>query len=253
MGKLEATPAMREGVTVQAQRKADERPDVADYEARADERRSARLEAERKRREAFLASAEGQAAMGRLDAMRRAGEALRSSTRYADIDTFTAAVRGIEIERGQVRILAPNAYVARLYAPGNGKGGLLKREQVAAAADYAALSDQLKVGGASRDPADIRVDGGGAGCTELAVLNRMDAADRFRRARTALEHASIVPEWGRVIRRLTDWIVLDGGHPMEDFDLGSLPHGRGVKSEMACKAMLLAQGLGTLCQHFERG
>ena len=74
--------------------------------------------------------------------------------------------------------------------------------------------------------------------------------DRFRRARTALEHASIVPEWGRVIRRLTDWIVLDGGHPMEDFDLGGARLLRGVNEEKACKAMLLVQGLGALCQHF---
>ena len=252
MVKLTASPAMIAGQAQQRDRKAQERPDVAEYENRADERRSAKAAALARQREAFLSSPEGQAMLARREAMARAAAMLGKSDRWAEVDTFTAMVRGMRVEKGVVKALAPNVYVQRLHAPANGKGGLLTIEHVAAAADYANLSDQLKVGGASRDPSDIRVQGGGAGCTELAVLNRLDAAVAFRAAQDALRVSSIVPAWGRVIRRLVDWVVLDGGHPLEDFDVKDTAPMLGEKQEDACRALLFRVGVDCLCQHFKK-
>ena len=149
---LTATAAMRKGQALQRQRKAEESPDVAAYQDQADERRSARQAQEAAQRAAFLKSPEGQDMLARRESMARAAAMLGKSDRWGEINTFTAMVRGMSVEKGVVKALAPNVYVQRLHSPANGKGGLLAIEHVAAAADYASLSDQLKVGGASRDP-----------------------------------------------------------------------------------------------------
>ena len=252
MGKLPASPAMIAGLAAQRRRKAEESPEMAAYQDQADERRSVRQAREQAQRAAFLKSPEGQDMLARRESMARAAAMLGKSDRWGEINTFTAMMRGMSVEKGVVKALAPNVFVQRLHSPANGQGGLLTIEHVAAAADYASLSDQLKVGGASRDPAEIRVEGGGAGCTELAVLNRMDAAKAFRAAQEALRLTSIVPEWGRVIRRLVDWVVLDGGHPLEDFDVKAVAPLLGQDAEKSCRALLFRQGVDCLCQHFAK-
>ena len=123
MVKLTASPAMIAGQAQQRDRKAQERPDVAEYENRADERRSAKAAAMARQREAFLSSPEGQAMLARREAMARAAAMLGKSDRWAEVDTFTAMVRGMRVEKGVVKALAPNVYVQRLHAPANGKGG----------------------------------------------------------------------------------------------------------------------------------
>lgn len=198
-------------------------------------------------------SPEALAARDRQALHMEALQQLGRSVRFKDVDSYTAAVRGIDITDGVMRALAPNVHVLKLWRPGNGRAGVIDRDQMIAAADYSALRDSLLVGGAGRDPADIRVDGGAGGSTELALIHRMKAATQFKAASTALTVASIVPAWGRVIRDITDWVVLDGGRPLDDFTIRGLPMMKGEKVERACKTMLVVQGIGALRQHFSRG
>jgi hypothetical protein len=264
MAKLKATSDMRAGVSAQRKRLDDQsgRDEIArargfgswaDFEADQEARRKAKALSAARRAAEEAESPEVMAAMERQALQAEALQQLGRSVRFADVDSYTAAIRGIDIADGVMRVLAPNVHVLKLWRPGNGRPGIISREDVLAAADYSALRDSLLVGGAGRDPADIRVDGGGGGSTELALIHRMKAAEQFRNAQTALATASIVPQWGAVIRRLVDWVCLDGGRPVDDFGVEGLPIMKGEKSEKACKTMLVVQGLGALRQHFSRG
>lgn len=264
MTKLRATTEMRAGISAQRARldEASGRDEIAKargfedwtaFEADQEERRQAKAKYAAKRAEEEAKSPEVRAAMERQALQVEALRQLGRSIRFADVDSYTAAVRGIDIADGEMRVLAPNVHVLKLWRPGNGRPGVITREDMLAAADYSALRDCLLVGGAGRDPADIRVDGGGGGSTELALIHRMKSAEQFRTAQVALATASIVPAWGAVIRRLVDWVCLDGGRPIDDFEVKGLPIMKGEKAEKACKTMLVVQGLGALRQHFARG
>ncbi len=252
MGKLTASPAMIAGQAAQRQRKAEESPDVAAYQDQADERRSAKRAKEAAQRASFLKTPEGQAMLAREARLANAAAMLRKSDRWREVNSFTAMVRGMQVVNGEIKAMAPNEHVLKLFSPPNGKGQLITARQLLAAADYSTLNDRTKIGGASRDPAAIRVDGGGAGCTELAFLNRIDIARALKSAEQALGMASIVPEWASVIRELVDWVVLNGGQPIENFSIKHVIPLHGEKPEKACRAMLFRQGMDALCQHFDR-
>jgi len=263
MAKLKATSDMRAGVSAQRKRLDDQsgRDEIArargfgswaDFEADQEARRAARAKFEAKRQAEEAQSPEVIAAQDRQALQFEALKQLGRSVRFAGVDSYTAAVRGLDITDGVMRVLAPNVHVLKLWRPGNGRAGVISREDMLAAADYSALRDSLLVGGAGRDPADIRVDGGGGGSTELALIHRLKAAEQFAAAKVALGTASIVPKWGGVIRRLVDWVCLDGGLPIDDFGLGEYALLKGENEAKASRRLLLKQGLGALCQHFGR-
>ncbi|WP_417491859.1 hypothetical protein [Maricaulis sp.] len=253
MARLKATAAMKAvPVDPATDRAMDETAKARGYESWA--AYQAALRARKERRAAVAAKdPEVGAARERLSLLASVAAELNRTPVGANVDSFTAAVRGYEINGKVIKALAPNVHVLRLYAPGNGKGGLITRDQLVAAGDYACLSDQVKVGGASRDPGDIQVDGGGGGSAELSLINRIDAVKRLRAAEAALAGASSAPAWAGVIRRIVDWICLDGGHPLEDFTLAGPGIAKGKNEVKACKGMAIAQGLDVLCQHFRKG
>ena len=258
MRELKSTEGMRAALDAYKAGERDQMDAIAKEAGYADyaaflANRNANRQAQLARRAAAIKSdPEVIAAHRRLSILAGVEAQLRRSSSAAVVDSFTAAMRGYEVDGKFMKALAPNAYVWRLYQPGNGKDGLITREQLIAASDYSCLNDQLKVGGASADPGDIRVDGGGGGSAELSIINRLDAARRFRAAQDALAKSSSVPKWGKLIRSLTDWICLDDGHPLDDFALNGPGFMRGEKGEKASKGMMIAQGLDTLCQHFRK-
>ncbi|RKQ95434.1 hypothetical protein [Maricaulis maris] len=263
MGKLTASPEMISGQASQRKRLDDAsgRDEIAKargfsswaaFEVDQAEKREAKAKYAAKRKAEEDQSPEVQAAQDRQALQFEALKQLGRSVRFADVDSYTAAVRGLDITDGVMRVLAPNVHVLKLWRPGNGRAGVISREDMLAAADYASLRDSLLVGGAGRDPADIRVDGGGGGSTELALIHRLKAAEQFKAAELALVTSSIVPVWGRVIRRIVDWVCLDGGQPLDDFSLGEYAILKGENEAKASRRLLLKQGLGALCQHFVR-
>ncbi len=258
MARLEATNAMHAGLSA-AQAKAseamDERArqagyrDHADYLARI---RSAKAEAEAKRQADLVNSEEFRAAQERLAVLRRYERELSKSIHGQHIDAFTAMVRGIEISGKDIRAMSPSTELYRLYKPARGDGAI-SLEELAAGAHYAFLNDASKVGSSSYDLSDPRVDGGGGGDTEMSVINHCTAAGQFREAGQSFFRW--LPRRKAVnIRRIVNWVCLDGGQPIDNFAIeAGEEERRDAVRVRAIKCTMLSIGLSVLGQHFGMG
>lgn len=190
-------------------------------------------------------------AQDRRRALGAAAAVLSRSARWANVNTFTASVRGVKVERGVLKVLAPNKYVRQLFMPSNGNAGLLSGPGLlAAACDYSSLNDQCIIGRSGRDPEAIRVDGGRGGSTELAMLNGIEYRGSFLQAARALDRSTTDQVVAQLIREITDFVVLEGGHPIDKFNLPADFSLGNRRADRTVKATFLRQGLGVLCQHF---
>ena len=258
MARLEATNAMRDGLP-EAKSKAteamDERAREAGFADHADylaQRKAARVEVEAKRQAALVSSPEFKAAQERLAVLRQYEQSLARSIHGQQIDAFTAMVRGIEINGKDIRALAPSTELYRLYRPARGDG-MITLAELAAGAHYSYLNDATKVGSSSYDLSDPRVDGGGGGDTEMSVINHCSAAGDLREAKEAFFRWLPRPK-AVTIRKLVNWVCLDGGQPIDNFSIDpDREERRDPVRVRAIKCTMLSIGLSVLSQHFGKG
>lgn len=252
MGRMQATAKMREAMAVVEPGSDPELDELA--LANGFESWSAYLAHNQKRRDAVAeARAEDPEiaqSVERLKGLRETRKALRRSEQGAAVDTFTALQRGYQLDKGKILALCPTTEFARLYNPRRGEG-LFARRHALAANQYAYLQLASKVGRAAIDPAEVRVDGGGGGDTELALIRASEVAKWFNTARGVVIKVSPRRQTGQLVLALIDWVCLEGGRPLAEFvarDENFFPADK--RAAQACKTMLIREGLEALGQLF---